>query len=178
MQQVEEQINELRSDIEQARLSVVQRIQAEYESAKRRADLVNQDYMQQVRLISTREQKPAHYGLLKREVDGSADLQLSMLERVKEMGISSAIVSNVRIVDTAEDSGRPLQAEESVAQYSVGTRRRSAGRRLPDYHSRTHRPQHTSAGRFAELSESPRFRCDPIRENGPRREKQKGKRQC
>ncbi len=112
MQKIEEQINQLRSEIEHSRINVVKRIQAEYEAAKRRAELIHTDYIQQVQLVTDQGAKLTHYGLLKREVDTNRQIYDSMLQKVKEVGITSAMrASNVRIVDPAEAPGVPYKPD-------------------------------------------------------------------
>jgi polysaccharide biosynthesis transport protein len=112
MQKIEEQIRQLLSEIEHTRFNVVQRIQAEYEAAKRRVELIHTDYIQQVQLVTDQGAKLTHYELLKRDVDTNRQIYDSMLQKVKEVGITSAMrASNARIVDPAEAPTSPYKPD-------------------------------------------------------------------
>ena len=103
VQKVQAQISELLKGLEHERANVIKRIKTEYDGAKRREDLIRGDYGGQTRLVTSQSGKLIHYSILKREVDTSRQLYDSMLQRVKEAGITAAMrASNVRIVDVAE----------------------------------------------------------------------------
>src|SRR5204863_1980773 len=56
----------------------------------------------QARLVSEQAEKAIHYNILKREVDTNRQLYDSMLHKVKEYSIASAMhASNIRVVDPA-----------------------------------------------------------------------------
>ena len=103
VQKVQAQIAELLKGIERERGNVVKRIKTEFESAQRREDLIRNDYASQTKLVTNQSAKAIHYGILKREVDTNRQLYDSMLQKVKEAGITAAMkASNVRVVDPAD----------------------------------------------------------------------------
>ena len=103
VQKVQAQITELQKAADRERANVIKRIHNEYDSAKRREDLIRGEYTGQTRLVTGQSAKAIHYGILKREVDTNRQLYDSMLQKVKEAGITAAMrASNVRVVDPAE----------------------------------------------------------------------------
>ena len=103
VQKVQAQISELLKGLERERANVIKRIKTEYDSSKRREDLMRGDFGGQTKLVTAQSSKMIHYSILKREVDTNRQIYDSMLQRVKEAGITAAIrASNVRIVDAAE----------------------------------------------------------------------------
>jgi capsular exopolysaccharide synthesis family protein len=101
--QVQAQIDELRSALEAHRANVVRRAAIEYQSVRRREELLAQAYGQQAQLVSTQAEKVIHYDTLKHEVDTSRQLYDALLQRVKQAGLASAMrASNILVVDTAK----------------------------------------------------------------------------
>ena len=60
------------------------------------------DYIAQAKQVTAESEKSIQYNILQREVDSTRQLYETMLQKVKESSIASAIqASNVRIVDPA-----------------------------------------------------------------------------
>ena len=99
---VRAQIAALETALEKKRSNIVTRIQNEYSDALRRERLLGTDYANQVMLMSKQAPKVAHYSVLKREADTAHQLYDSMLQRVKEASLASAMqASNVRVIESA-----------------------------------------------------------------------------
>jgi capsular exopolysaccharide synthesis family protein len=112
VQRLQAQINELQSTFERERDNIVKRITNEYEDARRREELLSEEYGAQVRLVSDQADKLTHYGILKREVETSRQLYEAMMQRVKEYGIASAVTANnVRVVDRANAPAAPYKPD-------------------------------------------------------------------
>jgi succinoglycan biosynthesis transport protein ExoP len=112
VQRLQAQIGELETAFEQGRGNIIRGIANEYEDAKRREELLAQDYAAQTRLVSDQGDKVAHYGILKRESETNRQLYEAMLQRVKEYSIASAITANnVNIVDPARPPGGPYKPD-------------------------------------------------------------------
>jgi succinoglycan biosynthesis transport protein ExoP len=112
VQKVQAQITMIEASLQKQRNNVLTRIQNEYESAKRREDLLAKGYATQARRVSDESNKAAHYTLLRREVDSNRALYETMLQKLKEASIASALrASNIRIVDPAEPSGGPSKPD-------------------------------------------------------------------
>jgi capsular exopolysaccharide synthesis family protein len=101
--QVQAQIDEVRSALEAHRANIVRRAAVEYQSARRREELLAQAYGQQAQLVSTQAEKIIHYDTLKHEVDTSRQLYDALLQRVKQAGLAAAMrASNILVVDAAK----------------------------------------------------------------------------
>ncbi len=105
----------MQSTLEKERANIVGRIRNEFEAARRREILLASNYAAQIRFTSAQSAKIAQYQMLKREVDTTRQLYESMLQRVKEAGIASALrASNIRIVDRARIPERPYRPKPVV----------------------------------------------------------------
>ncbi|HWQ52166.1 MAG TPA: polysaccharide biosynthesis tyrosine autokinase [Bryobacteraceae bacterium] len=104
------QVTTLEAALDRERANITARIRNEFDSARRRENLVSADYAAQARLMSAQAAKVTHYNLLKREVDRNRQLYDSMLQRVNEAGIASALrASNIRVIDSAKPPERPYK---------------------------------------------------------------------
>lgn len=100
--QIEEQENGLRNE----RKALSQRIQSELDAAMRREKLLADAYEKQARVVTDQSVWQIQHNMLKREVESTRQIYETMLQRVREASMASAIgVSTVRVVDTAR---RPL----------------------------------------------------------------------
>jgi capsular exopolysaccharide synthesis family protein len=105
---VEAQIAELQSDMEAERQTVIRRIQNDYDAAKRRQELLAAAYKAQMSIVSEQTGKQVRYNMLKHEVEANRDIYQSMLQRVKEANIISALrASNIRVADQAKEPTEP-----------------------------------------------------------------------
>jgi uncharacterized protein involved in exopolysaccharide biosynthesis len=109
VQTVQAQINEMETDRRNARDRVVERIRTDYEEASRRETLLSAAFSGQASVVSDQAGKIIHYNIPQREVDTNRQLYESLLQRVKEAGISSALkASNIQIIDAAEVPSAPF----------------------------------------------------------------------
>lgn len=107
---VQAQVNELESILQKERINIVNRIRNEYQSAQRREKLVETAYAEQAKLVSEQAEKLIHYNILKREVETTRSLYETMLQKVKEAGIASALrASNIRVIHPAKQPSRPYK---------------------------------------------------------------------
>jgi capsular exopolysaccharide synthesis family protein len=112
---VQAQIVTVQRSFDKRRSYIVSRVRNEYESARRREQLLATDYQTQVRLMSAQADKVAHYNILKREADTTRQLYDAMSQRVKEAGIASALrASNIHVIDPAEPPGHPYKPVMAV----------------------------------------------------------------
>jgi len=73
-------------------------------------------YLAEVKLVADQSEKTTHYGILKREVDSTRALYETMLQRMKEASVASALrASNIRVVDPAEPV--PVPYKPNVFRY-------------------------------------------------------------
>ncbi|QOY85107.1 polysaccharide biosynthesis tyrosine autokinase [Paludibaculum fermentans] len=110
VKRVEAQIVTVTRRLERQRTDILKRIKNEYDEALRREKLLEADYRQQAGLVTDQGDKAITYNILKRESDTNRQLYDSMLQRVKESAISSALkASNVRVVDPAKIPTKPYK---------------------------------------------------------------------
>ena len=103
VRQVQAQIDELRSALEAHRSNIVRRAAIEYQSSRRREELLARAFNQQAQLVSKQAEKIIHYDTLKHEVDTSRQLYDALRQRVKQASLAAAMrASNILIVDAAK----------------------------------------------------------------------------
>ena len=110
IKKVEAEISAIESARDRARTNVVDRIRNEFDAARGRERLLAADYEKQLRFVSSQAAALSHYSILKGEVDTERQLYDSMVQRVKEAGLASALrASNIHIVDAAEPPKKPYK---------------------------------------------------------------------
>lgn len=119
VQQIQAQIVEMQNAAERERANILSSIKNQYDSAERREKILTENYDSQAQLLSDQSQKAVKYSILKREVDTNRQLYEAMLQKVKEVGITSAMnASNVSLVDRAKPAKAPFRPKR--AAYAAG----------------------------------------------------------
>ncbi len=96
------QITALENALEKERANVLARTRNEYDIAKRREKLVNQHYDALANLLTTQSEKVSHYMLLKHEFDSTRQLYESLIQRIKEADLASAMkATDIHVVEAA-----------------------------------------------------------------------------
>lgn len=109
---LEAQINEVSASMMRERKAILNRIDNDYQEALRKESLLTTDYSAQSKQLGQESEKAVQYNILKREVDTYRQIYASMLERVKESGVTAALrATNVRVVDAAKPPRRPSQPQ-------------------------------------------------------------------
>ncbi len=107
---LEAQIAELEGTARDQRARVTKRISNEFETARRREDLLGKSYQAQTLVVAEQAQKTIRYNILKHEADAGRALYESLLQKVKEAGVSKAMrVGNVRLVEEAQAPKLPYK---------------------------------------------------------------------
>ncbi|HEX4169667.1 MAG TPA: polysaccharide biosynthesis tyrosine autokinase [Bryobacteraceae bacterium] len=110
VQQVEQQIVEMRGALDRARTNLLSRIRNDYEDSQRHVNLLQAACTEQLKLVAKASHKAVEYNMMKHEVDTSRQLYEILLQRVKEAGVASAMrASNVLIVDPARRPVLPFK---------------------------------------------------------------------
>ena len=110
VQRVQAQIDELKSQMRTERANVLRRVGNEYASALRRETLLTQAHSQQEKVVADQSEKAIHYDTLKRDVDSNRRLYETMLQKVKEASLASAMRdSSVVVVDRAKPPALPYR---------------------------------------------------------------------
>jgi polysaccharide biosynthesis transport protein len=109
IKQLDAEIDSVQAGRRREQQNLLDRVQNEYEQAQRRQSLLAAEFLHQAEQMSDVGQRSIEYGILQHEVDSNRQLYDSMLQRVKEATIASAIQpSKVRIVDTALPPSSPV----------------------------------------------------------------------
>lgn len=108
VKKIDAQIETLKAALENERANILRRIRNDFDAAKRREKLLENEYAAQSKLVTEQSAKLAHYNILKREGDTTRELYETMLQKVKEAGVVSAMrASNIRVVDPAAPPSDP-----------------------------------------------------------------------
>ncbi len=101
--------------LERSRGNILSRIRNEYDSAARREALLVADYTQQVRVISNQSDKVTQYSLLRREAETTRQLYDSLVQRVTEAGLASAMrASDIHVIQPASRPGSPYKPNTAL----------------------------------------------------------------
>jgi capsular exopolysaccharide synthesis family protein len=110
VKKVQAQLDEMEAALAREHQKILQRLENEYRAADRREKLLAQRYAQQLRTVSNESSKSIQYNLMKREVDTNRDLYQTLMHRVKEAGVTSAITASTsRVVDPAKPPLAPYK---------------------------------------------------------------------
>lgn len=110
VKRVEAQIVTVEQSLARQRTDILRRIKNENEEAVRREKLLLASYQAQTGVVTDQSEKAIQYNILKREVDTNRSLYDSMLQKLKEASLASALrASNVRVVDPALAPKRPYK---------------------------------------------------------------------
>jgi len=116
VRRVQAQITLMEATIKQERANILTRIKNDYDASQNREKLMMASYLAEVKLVADQSEKTTHYGILKREVDSNRALYETMLQRMKEASVASALrASNIRVVDPAEPP--PIPYKPNVLRY-------------------------------------------------------------
>ena len=108
VEQVQAQVVELESALVKEETNTRGRIANEYRSAQVREQLLTAEFERQLAFISRQDDKAVRYSMLKREVSSNQQLYGAMLQKMKEVNLTSALpTSNILIVDSAEIPRQP-----------------------------------------------------------------------
>ena len=106
--QLEAQAASLESTITKERLSLIERLRNEYEASARLERALRDKNVSDLKEAQETNEKENRYNLLKREVDSTQQLYESMLQKVKEAGVASALrATNVHVLDPARAPANP-----------------------------------------------------------------------
>ncbi|MBV9303124.1 MAG: polysaccharide biosynthesis tyrosine autokinase [Acidobacteriaceae bacterium] len=102
VKRLDAQIASVEAALNREQQDVVQRIQNDYEKARRQQALASAAYNVQKQNMSDLAQRTIQYDVLQHEVDSNRQVYDSMLQQVRQATIASAMhPSNIRVVDSA-----------------------------------------------------------------------------
>ena len=104
------QIAEVEASLERERQAILTRIRNDYNSARRREDLLRRDYESVEDVVSAQDAKAIHYDVLKRDVETNRQVYDLLLQKVKEASVASALsANNMSVLDPAQPPMRPYK---------------------------------------------------------------------
>ena len=96
-------VAELQRKIEEAQNSLASSVKSDYDASLKKEETLRESYQKQKTLASALNDKSIQYNILKRGVDSNETIYNSLLQRLKETEVSSAITaSNIQVVDYAQ----------------------------------------------------------------------------
>jgi capsular exopolysaccharide synthesis family protein len=115
MQRLEQNIAEVRRQLQSETTRVVESLDADYRAALRNEQELEKAVGNHRSLARRLGDRMAEYNLLRRDVDTGRELYTALLTRLKETQISAALVtSNISIVDRAEVPGDPSKPRRGL----------------------------------------------------------------
>jgi capsular exopolysaccharide synthesis family protein len=124
VQHIRAQLSSVAKSIAVEKQAVAQEIATEYHTAVQHERLLEGALAKQESLASEQAQKMVRYNILKREAQTDKQLYVSLLEKLKEAGMSAGLrSSNLRIVDPAlipPAPARPRKARDIALAFFVG----------------------------------------------------------
>ena len=110
VQRLDAEIESVNAAVQQQIVAASGRIRSAYQEARSSEAMLGESYQAQRAAVLEEGEKRVHYAVLKAEADSTRSLYNSMLERVKESGISAAMhATNVRVLDAAAPASDPFQ---------------------------------------------------------------------
>jgi polysaccharide biosynthesis transport protein len=108
--QVQAQIADLQKSIDAERGGILRHTQEDYQSAKRREDMLTAAFNDQAKSVSDMAGKTIQYENLRHDVDTNRELYDALLLRIKQAGLAAAMrSSNVVVVDQAKPPVLPFR---------------------------------------------------------------------
>lgn len=115
VQSIQSQIASLESASKQQQSSVLGSLRNQYAAALRNEKMLSARYGAQVRTVTDQDEKMIRYETLKHEVDTNRATYESLLQKVKESGVSVALqATNIRIVDAAVPPSKPYKPNHLI----------------------------------------------------------------
>lgn len=115
VQQLEHQIEEIRTQLTQEKTQVANRIESEYQAAQKREQLLRNAVEAQKAEANLMNAKLVEYSLLKREYETNQTLYENLLTRMKEAGVSAGLkANNVHIIDRARPPLSPIRPQKML----------------------------------------------------------------
>jgi capsular exopolysaccharide synthesis family protein len=112
IQRLNTQVADIKTRIAAAEQQIILRLESEFKKAETLTKVQSAAYEQQALRVSDQDRKMIRHNMLKREVETYSQLYDSMLQRVKEASIASAMrAQNVRVVDKAEVPKSPYKPQ-------------------------------------------------------------------
>jgi capsular exopolysaccharide synthesis family protein len=115
IKQLDSQIKVVQNELKAEQSAVLDRIRNDYEAAKRRQQLLAEEYNRQFEAVSEQQRRELTYAMAKREVETSRQEYETLLQRAQQAQVISAIpVATAQVVDSSTPSERPYKPRPSL----------------------------------------------------------------
>jgi succinoglycan biosynthesis transport protein ExoP len=109
MVQLKSQIAEVDARIKAESQAVLTSVKSQLDAARRQEDQVRAKLNETRREVISNQDKGVDFNLLKRELDTNRQIYDSLLQRLKEVGVTAGVMTNnISVVDEAKPAGRPV----------------------------------------------------------------------
>ena len=109
LQQLEAQVSEARAGLEQERIWIVRRLEADFTAAVRREQLLEQELERGEEQARLEQEKILDYRQVNREAETNQEVYAAFLKHVRQAGLAAGVpAGTVRILDMAEVPSEPL----------------------------------------------------------------------
>ncbi len=114
MTRLHAEIEGLQGELAQEKEGSVADLEADSEAAKTNYEGLEQEFQRAMEKVRGESKALAHYALLKREADTDREMYASVMKRMRETDITSALnASNVEVVESAEVPGAPSRPKKA-----------------------------------------------------------------
>jgi len=114
-ERMQSQIQELEEAVARERANIIKRIQNEFDAATRRERMLAATYNSHVRVLGDQSNKRIRFNLLKQETATNRLVYETMLQKVKEYSIASALrVDRLRVIDRPKVPTVPFRPNPAV----------------------------------------------------------------
>jgi succinoglycan biosynthesis transport protein ExoP len=115
VQREQAEISSVESALDKERSNILQRIQGQYRASVDREAALKAAYEEQAKQVLKQSERSIRYNILKHEVDANRQLYDSMLQRVKDARIQSAMGgSSILVLDTATPPPGPYSPDRPL----------------------------------------------------------------
>ncbi len=118
IRELNEQIGDVERSMNQERDDLIKRLKGDLDTVQRRETVLSNAYQKQAAQVSNMGDKAVRSNMLKRDVDSDRKLYETLLQRVDEVGLATAMrTSTISVVDPAVAPGSPYSPN---VLFSVG----------------------------------------------------------
>src|SRR5215471_3613981 len=115
IKQLNSQIKVVQDALKGEQIAVLDRVKNDYEAAKRRQQLLVEEYNRQFEVVSEQQRRELSYAMAKREVETARQEYETLLQRAQQAQVISAIpVTTAQIVDSSAPAERPYRPRSSI----------------------------------------------------------------
>jgi len=124
VQRLSAQLKQVNEDLDNAKHTMLETVQQQYETSKNHVQLLQQQLDQQKAEANDLAEKLVQYHILQHDAESNKQLYDGLLQKLKEAGITAGLrSSNIRVVDPAlapASAARPQKARNILLAFLVG----------------------------------------------------------